>query len=76
MIKNTPSKCRLRLSMPVMLMVGHYDNRVNHAFTSAVLKTWGVRFMQVGVRGEGHYLYDLQCQYLRSILSAFSPTRR
>lgn len=67
-----------RLTMPVMLVVGDYDNRVNNVFTRAVLKASGVRFLEVRVKGAGHYLYDLQYQYLRSILVAFlagaSPT--
>jgi pimeloyl-ACP methyl ester carboxylesterase len=67
-----------RLTVPLMLVVGDYDNRVNNAFTRAVLKAWSVRFLEVRVKGAGHYLYDLQYQYFRSILSAFlvgaSPT--
>jgi pimeloyl-ACP methyl ester carboxylesterase len=60
-----------RLSMPVMLLLGDCDNRVNNCFTVAALKVWGVRFLQVRVKGAGHYLYDLQYQYFRSILSTF-----
>ncbi len=59
------------LTMPVMLLLGDCDNRVNNSFTVATLKAWGVRFLQVGIKGAGHYLYDLQYQYFRSILSAF-----
>jgi pimeloyl-ACP methyl ester carboxylesterase len=68
----------VRLKMPVMLLLGDCDNRVNNAFTVAALRAWGVRFLQVRVKGAGHYLYDLQYQYFCSILSTFlagaSPT--
>jgi pimeloyl-ACP methyl ester carboxylesterase len=60
-----------RLRIPIILLVGDYDNRVNNAFTSAVLKAWGVRFTQVSIRGAGHYLHDLQYQYFSAVLSAF-----
>ena len=67
-----------RLKMPVMLLLGDRDNRVNNDFTVAALRAWGVRFLQVRLTGAGHYLYDLQYQYFRSILSTFlagaSPT--
>jgi pimeloyl-ACP methyl ester carboxylesterase len=67
-----------RLKMPVMLLLGNHDNRVNNAFTVAVLRAYGVRFLEVRIKGAGHYLYDLQYQYFRSVLSAFisdaSPT--
>jgi pimeloyl-ACP methyl ester carboxylesterase len=60
-----------RLKMPVMLLLGDCDNRVNNSFTVAALKASGVRFLRVEVRGAGHYIYDLQYQYFRSILSTF-----
>jgi pimeloyl-ACP methyl ester carboxylesterase len=67
-----------RLQMPVMLLLGDCDNRVNNSFTIAAMKVWGGRFLQVRVKGAGHYLYDLQYQYFRSIVSTFlaggSPT--
>ena len=60
-----------RLKMPVMLLTGDYDNRVDNVFTCAVLGRWAARFLHVSIKGAGHYLYDLQYQYFRSILSAF-----
>jgi pimeloyl-ACP methyl ester carboxylesterase len=59
------------LQMPLLLLTGDHDNHVNNAFTGAVLKTWGVRCLNVRVKGAGHYLYDLQYRHFISILSAF-----
>jgi pimeloyl-ACP methyl ester carboxylesterase len=64
------------LTTPVILVVGDYDNRVNNEFTRAALRAWGVTFVQVMVKGAGHYLYDLQYPYLRSILSAVLSKRQ
>jgi pimeloyl-ACP methyl ester carboxylesterase len=60
-----------RLQIPVMLLTGDYDNRVNNAFTIAVLQAWKRRFLHVRVKGAGHYLYDLQYHYFRAVLTAF-----
>lgn len=59
------------LQMPLLLVTGDHDNRVNNVFTGAVLETWGVRGLKARIKGAGHYLYDLQYGHLRSILSAF-----
>jgi len=63
------------LKSPVLLVTGDYDDRVNNAFTCAVLRAWGVRFLHAQIKGAGHYLYDLQYQYFRLILSAFLAGR-
>jgi pimeloyl-ACP methyl ester carboxylesterase len=60
-----------KLKMPLLLLTGDDDNRVNNAFTAALFGAWDLRFVHARVKGAGHYLYDLQYPYFRSILSAF-----
>lgn len=60
-----------RLAARLLVITGDHDDRVRNTFTSAVLEKWSPAFTLVQISGAGHYAFDLQYQYFRSVMLDF-----
>jgi pimeloyl-ACP methyl ester carboxylesterase len=61
--------------VPCLLVTGAWDQVVNNRFVAGVMKGWGVPVTHAIIRGAGHYTFDLQYPYFKSILTEFIERR-
>src|SRR5262249_40455204 len=60
---------------PCLLITGDSDHVVNNAFVARAMSASGAPVVQGGIRGAGHYTFDLQYPYFRNVLTEFVAQR-
>jgi pimeloyl-ACP methyl ester carboxylesterase len=62
-------------SVPCLLVTGAWDLVVNNGFVAGVMSGYGGPVRHAIIRGAGHYTFDLQYPYFKSILTEFIECR-
>jgi pimeloyl-ACP methyl ester carboxylesterase len=71
-----PTAQRLRnTGVPCLLVTGAWDQVVNNRFVAGVMSGLGRSVTHAIIRGAGHYTFDLQYPYFKSILTEFIERR-
>jgi pimeloyl-ACP methyl ester carboxylesterase len=71
-----PTAQRLRnTGVPCLLVTGAWDQVVNNRFVAGVISGCGGPVTHAIIRGAGHYTFDLQYPYFKSILTEFIECR-
>jgi pimeloyl-ACP methyl ester carboxylesterase len=61
--------------VPCLLVTGAWDQVVNNRFVAGVMSGFGGPVTHAIIRGAGHYTFDLQYPYFKSILTEFIECR-